>query len=33
MHAFDMLRPEDAVSREAIRNLRESFQYALEQYE
>ncbi len=32
LHAFDMLHPEDENSREAIRKLYESFQYALEHY-
>ena len=29
MHAFDMLRPRDAVSREAIRNFERHFEQAL----
>lgn len=30
MHAFDMLRPQDAVSREAIQNFERHFEQALQ---
>lgn len=33
MHAFDMLRPEDGLSRQAVRAFEEHFEYALEHYQ